>query len=83
MHGRGVCWRGRWGRRIQLGELLDAGVPLLRSLKILGNRKSDPRLGAVFQEIAEAVAEGSDLATAMQRRPEFFPPIHIAMVHHR
>ncbi len=80
MHGRGVSARKMGAAYTQLGELLDAGVPLLRSLKILGNRKSDPRLGAVFQEIAEAVAEGSDLATAMQRRPEFFPPIHIAMV---
>ncbi len=64
----------------QLAELLDAGVPLLRSLKILGAKKSEPRLAAVFQEIADAVAEGSDLATAMQRRPEFFAPVHIAMV---
>lgn len=80
MRGRGVSARKMGAAYTQLAELLDAGVPLLRSLKIIGGRKSDPRLGAVFQEIAEAVSEGSDLATAMQRRPEFFPSIHIAMV---
>lgn len=78
--GRGVSARKLGAAYTQLAELLDAGVPLMRSLKILAGKKSEPRLGAVFQEISEAVAEGSDLATAMQRRPEFFPPIHIAMV---
>lgn len=78
--GRGVSARKLGAAYTQLAELLDAGVPLLRSLKILGAKKSDPRLGMVFQEITDAVSEGSDLAGAMQRRPEFFPPIHIAMV---
>ena len=80
LRGRGVSARRMGAAYTQLAELLDAGVPLLRSLKILGAKKSEPRLSPVFQEIAEAVSEGSDLATAMQRRPEIFPPIHIAMV---
>ncbi|MCC6425772.1 MAG: type II secretion system F family protein [Phycisphaerales bacterium] len=78
--GGGVSARKLGAAYTQLAELLDAGVPLLRSIKILGAKKSEPRLAAVFQEIAEAVSEGSDLASAMQRRPEFFPPVHIAMV---
>lgn len=80
LRGRGVSARRMGAAYTQLAELLEAGVPLMRSLKILGGKKSDVRLGTVFQEIAEAVSEGSDLATAMQRRPEIFPPIHIAMV---
>jgi general secretion pathway protein F/type IV pilus assembly protein PilC len=64
----------------QVSELLHAGVPLLRALRLLGNRRSDPRLGAVFKDLARAVSEGEDLAGAMSAHPETFPPVHVAMV---
>jgi general secretion pathway protein F/type IV pilus assembly protein PilC len=82
--------RPLWKRRIstrrlaatylQLADLLRAGVPLLRGLRLLGNRKSDARLGAVFRDISESVAQGSDLGEAMSRHPETFPRVHVAMV---
>ena len=64
----------------QLADLLRAGVPLMRGLRLLAGQKSAPRLSKVFGEIADAVAEGRDLADAMSDRPEVFPPIHVAMV---
>ena len=64
----------------QAADLLRAGVPLLRALRLLGASKSNPRLGAAFSEIADAVAEGTELAEAMAARPEVFPRIHVAMV---
>lgn len=64
----------------QLADLLRAGVPLMRGLRLLGASKSSPRLGAVFTEVADAVAEGTELAEAMAARPEVFARIHIAMV---
>lgn len=64
----------------QLSELLHAGVPLLRSLKVLGGRKSQPKLSAVFKELADAVSEGEELGAAMDRRHEVFPTVHVAMV---
>jgi general secretion pathway protein F/type IV pilus assembly protein PilC len=64
----------------QVADLLRAGVPLLRGLKLLGNRRSDPRLGQVYRELAEAVEDGEELAEAMQRRPDVFPSVHVAMV---
>jgi len=65
---------------VQIADLLRAGVPLLRSLKLLGNRKSQPKLSAVFRDLAEGVSQGEDLAEVMQRHPETFPKVHIAMV---
>jgi general secretion pathway protein F len=65
---------------LQLSDLLRAGVPLLRSLRLLGNRKSQPRISSVFKDLSEAVAQGEDLAEAMARHPEVFPKVHIAMV---
>jgi general secretion pathway protein F len=64
----------------QLADLLRAGVPLLRCLRLLGQRKSTPVLSAIFREIADEVASGEDLAGCMAKRPEAFPPIHVAMV---
>jgi general secretion pathway protein F len=52
----------------------------MRGLRLLGAAKSNPRLAAVFAEVADAVAEGTELAEAMAARPEVFPRIHVAMV---
>src|SRR5690606_22962989 len=64
----------------QLSDLLRAGVPLLRSLTLLSQRRSNPRLAACFDELMRRVADGSELAVAMADRPDVFPKIHIAMV---
>jgi len=64
----------------QLADLLRAGVPLMRALRLLGNSKSDPALAAVMTEIADAIAEGDRLADAMARHPSIFPPVQIAMI---
>lgn len=65
---------------IQLADLLKAGVPLLRALKLLGNRKSQPRLSEVFRDLADGVSQGGELAEVMARHPDVFPKVHIAMV---
>ncbi len=64
----------------QLSDLLRAGVPLLRGLRLLAGRKAQPRLAEAFRDLADAVAAGEDLGTAMGRRPEAFAPVHVAMV---
>ncbi|MBM4108615.1 MAG: type II secretion system F family protein [Phycisphaerae bacterium] len=63
-----------------LGDLLHAGVPLMRALRVLGNRKANPRLAAAYREVGEGVGQGEDLASAMARRPETFPAVHVAMI---
>lgn len=64
----------------QLADLLRAGVPLMRALRLLARGKSDPRLAAIMGEIADAVADGQRLADAMAQRGDSFPPIQVAMV---
>lgn len=78
--GRNVPPRQLAASYLQLADLLRAGVPLLRSIKLLGSRKSAPALAKVFSELAAAVADGSELAAAMEAKPEIFPRVHIAMV---
>lgn len=64
----------------QLGDLLRAGVPILRSLRVLGQGTSSPRLAAVYQDLAEQVSRGEELADAMSAHPEIFAKVHVAMV---
>ncbi len=64
----------------QLSDLLRAGVPLLRALRLLGRSKSSPRLAAVMDEIADTVADGGHLADAMAAHDYVFPRVHVAMV---
>jgi general secretion pathway protein F/type IV pilus assembly protein PilC len=64
----------------QLADLLRAGVPLLRGLKLLAGRKAAPKLSAVYRELSDAVEKGSDLGAAMGNDPGVFPHVHIAMV---
>src|SRR5690606_7524414 len=64
----------------QIADLLRAGVPLMRALRLMAGRKSQPKVGQVFTQIADQVAEGAELSDAMGARPDVFPVAHIAMV---
>ncbi len=64
----------------QLADLLRAGVPLLRALRLLGGQRADATLAGVFTELADEVEDGSPLADAMSDRGGIFSTIHIAMV---
>jgi len=64
----------------QLADLLNAGVPLLRAIRLLGRRRANPRLAALMREIADAVADGTSLGDAMSAHPAVFPSMHVAMV---
>ena len=64
----------------QLADLLRAGVPLMRSLTLLGRQSSKPKLAAVFRALAEKVSDGGELADAMAAQPGVFPRVHVAMV---
>lgn len=80
MRGLRVSARKLGESYVQIGDLLNAGVPLMRSLKLLASRKSQPKLATIYRELADAVSEGSEMAEAMTRRPGVFPRIHIAMI---
>ena len=65
---------------VELAELVGAGVPLLRSLHLLGGRKSGGRLSVAFKELGDSVESGEAMGDAMAKRPDVFSPIHVAMV---
>ena len=64
----------------QLSDLLKSGVPLLRSLRLLGGMKSNARLSEVILRVADSVEDGERLADAMTRHDQVFPEIQISML---
>lgn len=64
----------------QLADLLNAGVPMLRSLNLLSQGGESPALSSVLKEVHEDVAGGDTLADALDRHPNAFNPLHVAMI---
>lgn len=75
-----ISMRQRATMFTQVADLLKAGVPLLRALRLVGRTKSSARLGPIMSDVADAVADGEPLADAMAKHSSVFPPIHVAIV---
>lgn len=64
----------------QLADLLKSGVPLLRSLELLGRQTRHPALKVVVQDVRDQVADGSRLYDSMRRHPKAFSELMVSMV---
>jgi type II secretory pathway component PulF len=64
----------------QLADLLQSGVPLLRSLDVLAEQAVHPTLAEVLGDVRNQVAEGKPLDEAMARHPQAFSELTISMV---
>jgi len=64
----------------ELGALLAAGLPLDRSLSILGGLVEGGELSKVVRSLVEAVRAGKSLAVSMGEHPEVFPKIYVNMI---
>jgi type II secretory pathway component PulF len=61
----------------QLADLLENGVALLESLKILAEQSVHPRLQQVYRTIHSDIAEGASLEAAFAKHHEIFSPLII------
>ena len=64
----------------ELGTLLTAGLPLDRSLSILGGLFEGSELSKILLSLVEAVRAGKSLAVSMGEHPDVFPKIYVNMV---
>ena len=64
----------------QLGSLLRSGVPLLRSIKILQDQSSSPKLSSTLEDIHHRIEEGATLGDAMGRHERVFGELPVSMV---
>lgn len=64
----------------QMATLIDAGVPLLRSLQILNKQESNPAVKKLVQQLSDSVEGGSTFADALGMHPKLFDRLFINMV---
>jgi type IV pilus assembly protein PilC len=64
----------------QLSTLQDAGLPILRSLKILEGQCKPGVLKNALQDIVEDIESGSTLSEAMVKHPKAFDRLYVNMV---
>jgi general secretion pathway protein F len=64
----------------QLADLLQSGVPLLKSLDILEKQNTYPALQFAIREVRAKVADGTNLADAMRLFPNVFNDLGVSMV---
>jgi type IV pilus assembly protein PilC len=64
----------------QLSILQDAGLPILRSLKILEGQQKPGRLKNALMDVAEEIESGSTLSEAMAKSPRVFNRLYVNMI---
>lgn len=64
----------------QLATMIDAGVPLVRSLATLQNQTESPALKKHLVELSKDIEGGTAFADALEKHPSIFSPIYINMV---
>ena len=64
----------------QLAILLDAGLPLIRSLRTLEKQSKDPSLKMVIGQTADTVEGGATFAESLAQNPRSFDKLYLNMV---
>jgi type IV pilus assembly protein PilC len=64
----------------QLSAMIDAGLPLLQCLEILGTQEDDRNFAATIRATRADVEAGASLADAMRRHPRAFDPLFTSMI---
>ncbi len=64
----------------QFSVMLDAGLPLVQCLEILGEQEENQRFQTIIQQVQSDVEAGSSLADAMAKHPKAFDHLYVNMV---
>lgn len=64
----------------QLATLVDAGLPLLRGLRVLERQEKDPKLKEVIGELAVSIEGGSTFSEGLAQHPKIFNRLFVNMV---
>ena len=82
---RGFVFGGVKGKELtlftrQLSILQDAGLPILRSLKILAQMQKPGRLKYSIEDVCDEIEGGSTLSEAMSKSPKAFDRLYVNMI---
>jgi type IV pilus assembly protein PilC len=64
----------------QFSVMIDAGLPLVQCLEILGKQEPHKHFSAAILKVREDVESGASLADAMKKHPKTFDPLYSNMI---
>lgn len=64
----------------QLATLVDAGLPLLRGLRVLEKQERNPTLKSIIAELALSIEGGSTFSEGLAQHPKVFNRLYVNMV---
>ncbi|MFH7320000.1 type II secretion system F family protein [Desulfurivibrio sp. D14AmB] len=64
----------------QLSTMIDAGLPLVQSLQILGEQQENPTFKKVLRAVRSDVETGSTFADALKKHPDIFDSLYCNMM---
>ncbi|MFM8674448.1 MAG: type II secretion system F family protein, partial [Vulcanococcus sp.] len=64
----------------KLAALVDAGVPIVRSLDLMARQQRHPLFKRALETVGADVNQGGSLGAALRRWPQVFDPLTVAMV---
>jgi type IV pilus assembly protein PilC len=87
---KAVVKLGKAGKRVaaknlavftrQFSVMIDAGLPLVQCLEILGTQEDDKNFAATILQTRTDVESGASLADAMRKHPKAFDPLFTNMI---
>lgn len=64
----------------QLATMIDAGLPLVQCLEILGNQTENKTLAKTITQVRSDVETGSTFAEALKKHPKVFNDLYVNMI---
>src|SRR5512136_902808 len=64
----------------QFATMIDAGLPLVQCLEILGNQQDNPTFGTLIKKLRSDVEEGATFADALRKHPKYFDNLFVNLV---
>jgi type IV pilus assembly protein PilC len=64
----------------QFATMIDAGLPLVQCLEILGSQTDNKTFGQIIGKVRSDVETGSTFAEALRKHPKAFPDLYVNMV---
>src|SRR3989338_10217730 len=65
----------------QMADLLEAGLPLVKSLSVLEKQTENRYLKDVIGDLRDFVKDGNTLSSSLKRHPKVFSELYVSMVH--
>jgi type IV pilus assembly protein PilC len=65
----------------QFATLVDAGLPILRCLRVLERQNQGKGIGLILKDVGDSVESGNSLSNSLMQYQHVFSPLFVNMVH--